>query len=69
LQEFSVGLRRYDGSINGSEKGGMAYKLLSRVLLALVALLSISANSAIVIRRGNCSCILDGRMYNTTNCL
>ena len=47
----------------------MAIELLSRVLLALVALLSISANSAIVIRRGNCSCILDGRMYNTTNCL
>jgi len=30
----------------------MAIELLSRVLLALVALLSFSVNSAIVIRRG-----------------
>ena len=53
--------------IYGSEEGEeMAIELLSRVLLALVALLSFSVNSAIVIRRAYCNCILDGRMYNTT---
>ena len=44
----------------------MVIELLSRVLLALVARLSFSVNSAIVIRRAYCNCILDGRIYNTT---